>query len=164
MNSSHTASNPSNEICRPVGHYWDYSFVIHLVHHGPLTRYAKWRVAHAPWMTGTFPPPPTSKETASKRSRHASRNVRHPRAVMHAGIANPRWRRKRSRRMRNPQYCVSGKRPIVMTDVLSWCPTSEMASPVSLQKANDALAPQNRYQQAQYCLQSYVSPSKCVCK
>ena len=37
------------------------------------------------------------------------------RAVMHVGIANPRWRGKRSRhsrRMRNPQFCVSGKRPI----------------------------------------------------
>ena len=36
--------------------------------------------------------------------------------VMHVGIANPRWREKRSRhswRMRNPQIYVSGKRPIV---------------------------------------------------
>ena len=35
--------------------------------------------------------------------------------VMHAGIANPRWRGKRSRhsrRMRNPPFCVSGKRPM----------------------------------------------------
>ena len=34
---------------------------------------------------------------------------------MHVGIANPRWQGKRSwhsRRMRNPQFCVSGKRPI----------------------------------------------------
>ena len=34
---------------------------------------------------------------------------------MHVGIANPRWRGKcsrHSRRMRNPQFCVSGKRPI----------------------------------------------------
>ena len=34
---------------------------------------------------------------------------------MHAGIANPRWRGKRSRhsrRMRNPQVYVSGKRPM----------------------------------------------------
>ena len=34
---------------------------------------------------------------------------------MHVGIANPRWRGKRSRHsrcMRNPQLCVSGKRPI----------------------------------------------------
>ena len=33
--------------------------------HGPLTRYAKLRVAHAPRMPGTFSPPPTLKETAS---------------------------------------------------------------------------------------------------
>ena len=80
-----------------------------------LTRYAKLRVAHAPGMLGTFPPTPTSKETACWRSRHASRHVRHARAVMHVGIANPRWRGKRSRhsrRMRNPQICVSGKRSI----------------------------------------------------
>ena len=32
---------------------------------GPLTRYVKLRVAHAPGMPGTFFPPPTSKETAS---------------------------------------------------------------------------------------------------
>ena len=29
---------------------------------------------------------------------------------MHVGIANPLWRGKRSRCMRNPQFCVSGKR------------------------------------------------------
>ena len=37
----------------------------------------------------------------------------HARAVMHVGIANPRWRGKRSRhswRMRNPTFYVSGKR------------------------------------------------------
>ena len=36
-------------------------------------------------------------------------------AVMHVGIAKPRWWGKRfrhTRRMRNPQFCVSGKRPI----------------------------------------------------
>ena len=32
---------------------------------GPLTRYVKSRVGHAPGMPGTFSPPPTSKETAS---------------------------------------------------------------------------------------------------
>ena len=47
-----------------------------------------------------FPPPPTSKETASQRSRHASRHVRDARAVTHVGIAYPRWRRKRSRHSR----------------------------------------------------------------
>ena len=66
-------------------------------------------------MPGTFSPPPTSKETASWRSRHASLHVRDARSVMHVGIANPRWRGKRprhSRRMRNPQVYLSGKRPM----------------------------------------------------
>ena len=46
---------------------------------------------------------------------HGSRHVRHARAVMYVGIANPSWRGKRSRhswRMRNPQFYVSGKRPM----------------------------------------------------
>ena len=69
-----------------------------------------------PGNAGNVFPPPTSKETAIKRSRHASRHVRYARAVMHVGLAIPRWRRKRSRhsrRMRNPQFYVSGKRPIM---------------------------------------------------
>ena len=68
-----------------------------------------------------FSPPPTSKETASQRSRHAPRHVRHARAVMHVGIANPGWRGKfsqHSRHMRNPQLHVSGNRPIVPADWL----------------------------------------------
>ena len=79
---------------------------------GPLARYAKLRVAHAPGMPGTFSPPPTSKETASYRSRHASQHMHHACAVMHVEIANPRWRGTRSRhfrRMPNPQFYVSGK-------------------------------------------------------
>ena len=56
--------------------------------HWPLTRYVKLRVAYAPAMPRRFSPPPTLKETASYRSRDASRHVRHPRAVMHVGIAN----------------------------------------------------------------------------
>ena len=80
--------------------------------HGPPTRYIKLRVAHAPGMPGAFSPPPTSIETACYRPRHASRHVRRARAVMYVGIANPRWQGKLSRRMRNPQFYVSGKRPI----------------------------------------------------
>ena len=55
-----------------------------------------------------------------KRSQHASRHVRDARVLMHAGIAN--WqlplesvagkRSRHSRRMRNPQVCVSGKKAI----------------------------------------------------
>ena len=58
-------------------------------------------ITSIPGMPGMFSPPP-----------------RDARAVMHAGIGNPRWRGKRSRhsqRMRNPQFDVSGKRP--MADV-----------------------------------------------
>ena len=36
--------------------------------HGPLTREAKLRVAHAPGMPGRFSPPPTSKETAGQQN------------------------------------------------------------------------------------------------
>ena len=43
--------------------------------HGPFARYVKLRIVHALGMPGMISPPPTSKETASKRSRHASRHV-----------------------------------------------------------------------------------------
>ena len=74
--------------------------------HGPLTRYVKLQVAHAPGMPGTFSSSPITNETASKRSRHPSRHVRRARVVMHVGITNPRWPVKcsrHSRRMYNPQ-------------------------------------------------------------
>ena len=44
--------------------------------HRPLTRYGNLRVAHAVGIPGTFSPPPTSRKTASKRSRHAAWHVR----------------------------------------------------------------------------------------
>ena len=64
----------------------------------------------------TFSPSTSSKETASLRSRHASRHVRDAHDVMHVGIANPQWREKsscHSRCMRNPQFGVSGKMSMV---------------------------------------------------
>ena len=73
--------------------------------------------AHAPGIPGTFFSPPTSKETASKRSWHASRHVLHARAVMHFRIANPRGKRSQHfRRMHNPQLSVSGERPTPEAD------------------------------------------------
>ena len=81
--------------------------------YGPLARYVKLRVAHAPGMPGTFSQPLTSKKTASYRSRHASRHMRDARSVTHVGMAKPQRRGKRSRhsgRMSNPQFHVSGKR------------------------------------------------------
>ena len=93
------------------------------LYHGPLTRYVKCRDAHGPGIPGTFFPPPTSKEFASLRSRHASRHV-------NVGMANPRWRGKRSRhsrRIHNPQFTVFGKRPITQCHKVtqkSWLQTT----------------------------------------
>ena len=73
---------------------------------GPLTWYVKLRVLHAPGMPGPL---------TSLLSPHASRHVRHARAVMHVEIAYLRWLGKRSRhsrRMCKPQCYVSGKRPM----------------------------------------------------
>ena len=104
--------------------------------HGPLTTYVKLRVARAPGMPGTFFPPPTSKETASYAC-----------AMMHGEIADPRWQGKRSRhsrRMRNSQFYVSGKRPIVIVGICSMisigryglaprlCPTFTRGSSISV--------------------------------
>ena len=87
---------------------------LNFLRNGPLTRYAKLWVAHAPGMPGTFFPPPTSKETASQRSRYASRHVSDARAVMHVGIANSRWWGKRSQHSRcmgNPQFTYLARGP-----------------------------------------------------
>ena len=81
----------------------------------PLARYVKLRVAHAPGMPGTFSPPMGVSDP----------DMHHGTCVMHvpwcmpgsltSGFLWSRWRGKRSRhsrRKRNPQFCVSGKRPI----------------------------------------------------
>ena len=83
--------------------------------HGPLARYVKLRVAHAPGMPGTFSPP----------SRVSDPDMHHGTCATHvpwcmpgsliSGFLWSQWRGKRSRhsrRMRNPQFYVSGKRPI----------------------------------------------------
>ena len=84
--------------------------------HGPLTRYVKLRVAHAPRMAGTFYPPPQ----VSASVMHYGTCVIHVPWCMPGSLTSGFlwgwWRGKRSRhsrRMRNPQFYVSGKRPIV---------------------------------------------------
>ena len=82
----------------------------------PLTRYTKLRVTHAPGMPGTFSLPPWVNDP----------DMHHDTCVTHVPWCMPgsltrgfflsRWRGKRSRpsrRMRNPQSYVSGKRPMV---------------------------------------------------
>ena len=83
--------------------------------HGPLARYNKLRVAHAPVIPGTFSPP----------LRVSDPDMHHGTCVMHvpqcmpgsltSGFLCGRWRGKRSRHslcMHNSQFYVSGKRPI----------------------------------------------------
>ena len=83
--------------------------------HWPLARYVKLRVAHAPGMPGTFSPP----LRISDSDMHYGTCVTHVSWCMTGSLTSvsffSRWRGKRSRhsrRMRNPQFYVSGKRPM----------------------------------------------------
>ena len=78
---------------------------------------------------GKVSPPPTSKETTSQRSRYAPRHVRHTRALMHVGIANPRWRGKRSRdsRLTHRNYAF-----LALTHRNIWSGSSSSVRTVSL--------------------------------
>ena len=81
------------------------------VQNGPLTIYTKLRVAHVPGMAGTFSPPP----------RVSNPNTWCLPGSLTSGFLWSRWRGKRyrhSRCMRNPQFCLSGKRPIGMVETL----------------------------------------------
>ena len=85
--------------------------------HGPLVRYVKLLVEHAPGMPGTFP---RHREIASRHaSRHVHDDMRHGTCMTHVpwsptnGFLWCWWRGKssrHSRRMLNPQFYVSGKR------------------------------------------------------
>ena len=81
--------------------------------HGPLAKYIKSRVAHAPGMPVTFSPQPRISGT------HNGTCVMHIPWCMLGSLTSSflwsQWWEKRSRhsqRMRNPQFYVSGKRPM----------------------------------------------------
>ena len=83
--------------------------------HGPLARYVKLRVVHAPGMLGTF----SSHPRISDPDMHHGTCVTHVLWCMPASLTSgwpwSRWWEKcsrHSRRMRTPQFYVSGKRPI----------------------------------------------------
>ena len=82
---------------------------------GPLARYVKLRVAHAPGMPGTFSPPPR----VSDSDMHGTCGTHVPwcmLGLLTSSFLWSRWRGKcsrHSRRMRNPQFYVSGKRTMV---------------------------------------------------
>ena len=83
--------------------------------HGPFTRYVILRVAHAPGMPERFP-----RQWLQRKPLVSDPGMHHGTCVMHvpwcmSGSLTPQWRGKRSRhsrRMRNAQFHVSGKRSI----------------------------------------------------
>ena len=86
--------------------------------YGPLIRYVKLRVAHAPGMPGTFSPPPRVSDPGMH---HGTCVTQVPWCIPGvSGSIWSRWRGKRSRHsrhMHNPQFYVCGKRPMVTTGV-----------------------------------------------
>ena len=97
--------------CQHLHHSWNYMISAY----GPLTRYVKLRVAHAPGMPGTFSPPPR----VSDPGMHHGTCVTHVPWCMPGSLTSgflwSRWWGRRSlhsRRMRNLQFYVSGKRPM----------------------------------------------------
>ena len=100
-----------NRTCHPGGHYQLY----YTVTRGPLARYIKLRVAHAPGMPGTS----SSTPWVSDLDMHHDTCVTHVPCCLPGSLTNgflwSRWWGKYSRyswRMRNPQFYISGKRPI----------------------------------------------------
>ena len=89
-----------------------------IFYHGPLTRCVKLRVAHAPRMPGSFFP---SLRVSNPDMHHGTCMTHVPWCMPGSptsGFLWSRWRGKRfshSRRMRNPQFCVSGKRLTLCT-------------------------------------------------
>ena len=73
-----TPSRPRNILLQCV-FYTILNHIFMIVCHGPLTRYVKLRVVHAPGIPGTFSPPPTSKEPVSYPGMH------HVTCVTHVG-------------------------------------------------------------------------------
>ena len=73
------------------------------------------RVAHAPVMPGTFSPPPRVSDPDMHHGTCATRVPWCMPGSLTSGILLSRWQGKHSlhsRRMRNPQFYASGKRPI----------------------------------------------------
>ena len=97
-----------------------------IAHYGPLSRYEKLRVAHAPGMAGTFSPPPLFSDP----DMHHGTCVTHVPWCMPGSLTSgflwSQWREKlfgHPRRRRNPRFCVPGKRPMAQ-DPLSFSRTS----------------------------------------
>ena len=105
--------------------YWVYRWCLV---HGPLAQYVTLRVAHASRMLETF----FSRPWISDPDMHHGTCVTHVSwcmlGLLISGFLWCRWQGKHflhSRRMRNPQFYVSGKRSIVATIILLKCKESD---------------------------------------
>ena len=86
-------------------------------HHGPLARYVKLRVAHAPECPQRFP-----RHRLKRKPLLSDPGMHHGTCVTHMpwcmlGSLTLRWQGKRSRhsqRMRNRQFYITGKKPMTM--------------------------------------------------
>ena len=90
--------------------------------HGPLARYVQLRVAHVLRMSGTFSTPPRINDP----DRYYGTCVTHVPWCMPGSLTSgflwSRWRGKCSRhsgRMRNPQFYISGTRPMTKWYLMS---------------------------------------------
>ena len=110
-------------ICLWTDTLYSYTCVLEVVdiffwkQNGPLARYVKLRVAHAPGMPGTFSPPAWVNDP----DMHHGTYVTHVPWCMPGSLTCSflwSWCREKPsrhpRRMRNPQFYVSGKRPMAM--------------------------------------------------
>ena len=92
------------------------------MNNGPFTRYGQLRVVHAPWMPGMFSPPPRVSDPYIHHSTYVTHVPWCMLGSLTSGFRCSRWRGKRSRhsrRMCNPQFHVSGKRPMAFLSVRS---------------------------------------------
>ena len=83
--------------------------------HGSLARYVKLRVAHAPGMSGTFLLTSRVNDPGMNHGTYVTHVPWSMPGSTYSGFLWSLWRGKRSRysrRMRNPQFYVSGKRPM----------------------------------------------------
>ena len=83
--------------------------------HGPLARYVKLWLVHAPGMPGTFSSPPPVSDPDMHHGTCATHVLWCMPGLLTSGFRWSKCRGKRSwhsQRMRNPQFYLSGKRPM----------------------------------------------------
>ena len=91
------------------------SSISRILVNGPHAKYVILRVAHAPGMPGMFSPPP---RVSDPDMHHGTRVTHVPWCMPGSLTSGYLWSRRRGkrsrhcRRIRNPQFNVSGKRPI----------------------------------------------------